>query len=222
MTSTLTRARPMALDAQRVHRDLIRPGLYGVVAVMSADAEWIFRRDLAAPAEQWTGEYVPTGDLVDGKSLHAVRVKAARPTVLERFRAAAAATVVELGPLVAAGAAGDLVDLVRCGALFEAPATAYALAKRRLAILDGRVAPGDVDGMCACGAYLVGELHADACACCWSLTPGRRVRCPHLAEHQACPTPDPVICRHAGCRQRAGVEPCWTGDGPCDGCCDPR
>jgi hypothetical protein len=221
MVTTLPRPRPVALDLKFIARDYITPRRYGLVAAMSADGLWIFRLDVEASAERWTGEYLPTGDQVDGGSCQAVRVKAARPGVLDRFRAAAARAVAELGPLVA-HAGDDLGDVVRCGGLFEAPATAYALARRRLAILDGLMVPGDVDGVCACGGYLVGELHADACPCCWSLSPGKRVRCEHLAQHQACATPDPARCEHYRCTGTAAPDACWTGDRLCCGCCDDR
>lgn len=218
MTVTMMRRRTPApmldLDPTRMHRGELRPGLIGLTAAMSADGLWIFRGNLT----RWTGEYLPTGDKATGKTLNAVRRQAADPGTLERFRTAAAALVADLGPLVAAG---DLEGLAALGA-FEAPATTYGLARRRLAVLEGRlVAAWELDGVCACGGYLVGDLHGDGCSECLTLPPGKRLRCRLLEQHQACETPDPVLCDH-GCKQRAVLAPCWHGRTFCCGCCDPR
>lgn len=198
MTTTLTRTRPVELDPQRIHKDWLRPGLFGIVAAMSADGLWTFRHAAGA----WSGEYMPTGDQVTGKTMNAVRAQAARPATLERFRDRAAQDV----------AAGP-----------HRRVRAFGLARRRLDILDGRlVADWHPDGLCACGRYLVGDIHLDACPQCVDRAPGLRIRCTRLVAHRACPTVDPVRCEHRGCSGRAQPAPCWTGDRQCCGCCDNR
>jgi hypothetical protein len=219
MTATMTRRRkppaPMLdLDPHRMHRGELRPGLYGLTAAMSADGLWLFTGDI----KTWTGEYLPSGDRARGNTLNAVRRQAADPGILDRFRVAAAALVADLGPLVAAG---DLEGLAGLGA-FEAPATTYGLARRRLAVLEGRlIAAWELDGVCSCGGYLVGELHGDGCSECLTMKPGERIRCRLLAQHQACESPDPMLCDH-GCKQHAKLAPCWRGRDFCCGCCDQR
>lgn len=203
MTSTLTRparTRPLALDPVRIHKGWIAPGIWGVDAAMSADGLWTFTANGAPDA--WIGEYLPTGDQVTAKTMNAVRAMAARPAVLEHFRAQAAAAV-------AAGPSRRIRE--------------YALARRRLQVLDGQlVAEWHPDGMCACGGYLVGDLHLDACPGCIEQPPGKRIRCRYLVAHRACATPDPVRCDHYRCTDRALPAPCWTGNLPCCGCCDKR
>lgn len=221
--TTMTRLRPLALDPQRIHRGEVGPGKYDIDAAMSADGYWLFHYSIAAGAR---GEYLPTGDLVTGRTLRAVRLKAARPGVIDRFRARAVAELAELGPFCqAAGRPGVdvravVVDLALYRGDRDELAQRWALARRRLGILEGRmVAAYEFDGVCACGGYLVGDLHGDGCSECLDGNPSQRIRCRLLAQHQACATPDPVLCDH-GCARRAQPVPCWRGRDFCCGCCD--
>lgn len=200
------RPRPaLKLDPERIRRGPLAPGIYGVTAAMSADGLWLFRGDLV----RWAGEYLPTGNQVIGGTLPAVRRKAGDPASLEAFRVDAADVIAELGPHV------DTLDGTDA-------ATTYRLARRRLAVLEGRlVAAPEFDGVCACGGYLIGDVHGDGCLECVGVSPGLRIRCPGLEHHQACDTVDPVLCDH-WCRRRAVPAPCWRGRDFCCGCCDPR
>lgn len=202
MTTTLTRrprTKPIAIDPRLMRKDWIAAGVWGVVAVMSADGLWTFARTAGGT---WAGEYLPTGDQVAAKTMTAVRTMAARPGTLDRFRVQAAADM-------AAGPSRRV--------------RAYCLARRRLQILDGLlIAEWHPDGVCACGGYLVGDLHLDACIDCVDQPPGKRIRCRRLVAHRACATTDPVSCDHFRCHDRARPAPCWTGDRPCCGCCDKR
>lgn len=200
MTKTFTRRpgiKPLALDPARMLKAWITPGVWGVVAAMSADGLWTFTRP---GADAWAGEYLPTGDRVTAKTMNAVRTLAARPGTLARFRERAVADM----------AAGP-----------NRRVRAYALARRRLQILDGLlICEWHPDGICSCGGYLVGDLHLDACPDCVDLPPGKRIRCRRLVAHRACPITDPVGCEHFRCSARAQPAPCYRGDGPCCGCCE--
>lgn len=207
----------IALDPIRRRRGELRPGLWGLTAAMSADWLWIFTGTETA----WSGEYLPSGDRVTGKTLMSVRRQAADPGTLDRFTAAARADVDALGDLVTAGA-GRVLELAAGGTLFADTAVKYAYARRRLDVLEGRlVAALEPDGVCACGSYLVGDVHCDACPECLELAPGLRIRCELLFAHQACATVDPVLCDH-GCKLPARPAPCWRGRDFCCGCCDVR
>lgn len=224
--ATASKSGVLLLDPERTAHGYVRPGVYGIARAMSADGLWMFGYDERGPDDRWQAEYLPTGDFLRAATLLQARAKAGRRRVLQGFRQAAASIVAESGPWCWAGRRDGvalraaLEELPRWRGDRDAAATRYALARRRLDVLDGRLVAGDLDGVCACGGYLIGDVHGDACPACVELSPGRRIRCVSLVAHQACPVVDPVVCEHRWCTGRAGAAPCWSGDRPCCGCCE--
>lgn len=186
---------------------------------VSACHRWLYDR-LEGPTTPWVALYQPTGQAVSFGRLAAARGWTAyEDAALAHLRGQAT-------DVIARGGHTDAIVLrfvagrqVRVAEEPDVVGERLAHAYRHVAVLDGRLIGGDPDGICSCGGFLIDQVHADVCPECVTRPRDAQLRCRKLAEHQACPTADPVVCEHHRCRGRAGVVPCVRGRDWCCGTC---
>jgi hypothetical protein len=226
MTQTMTRAVLTPLDDRSTQRRPLltrgTPGQHETWQATSADHRWLYER-LETVSTPWEVTYLPTGQTQIFGNLNTARRWTGDETRAVAFLRQSAAQVVTRGghadTIVTAFVAGRIQRVAESA---EDAAARCAAARRAVAVIDGALVTGDPDGLCRCGALLIGAVHADVCRECLDDTPADRRRCRLLHQHQACDDVDPVQCDHPQCRIPAsprGDADCRRGCEWCCGCC---
>jgi hypothetical protein len=229
MTVTLVKRRPSAmirLDRALTDRALnLRTGRREIWAAGSADRVWLFRR-VEMPGTPWETTHLPTGLIDYQGTLKDARSRAADPRTLQILREQVSRVDVANGALGMASvlfAAGRAAPAARAA---DRVAEQLGLARRAVAVLDGRLVAAASDGICLwCDGLLAGDVHADECPECFGGTVQERRACRLVHRHQACPTPEAAPCDHGGCRSAAtpaGGFECELARDRCCGCCADR